>query len=385
MMCASCGPRPQLPSRSRILSRIARRPGTPVATTPARAAEFCAAAAGGRARRPRIARADLRAGIRHHQRSYATASAWQSSTGVNGTTALNGVTSDPPFVSRHARLRDGELQRWLQDNKLSHHDPGGEWVRVRECPFCHPTNNKMDNMFKLHLSRSTGAYHCFRCTNKGSYQHFKHRLQMLRQHGVDVGPPDANASRQKAGSVPVPDAQEAGRWKDRLLGSSVAQEYLSKRGLRMDIVRKYGVGLAFHNFKVKDGDGDVDWTRHECFAFPMYGSGNRLVRHKIRGVNEKRHMRLHPTGADWGLFGLDTVPSDAKAVVMTEGEFDAMAVHQATGWPAVSLPNGASSLPPAVLPLLERFEKVYLWMDCDAAGVANRGTTALQSVRTMMQ
>lgn len=38
--------------------------------------------------------------------------------------------------------------------------------------------------------------------------------------------------------------------------------------------------------------------------------------------------RLHPTGAGWGLFGLHTVAADAKEVVLTEGEFDAMAVYQ---------------------------------------------------------
>lgn len=47
-----------------------------------------------------------------------------------------------------------------------------------------------------------------------------------------------------------------------------------------------------------------------------------------------------------------------------------MAVYQATGVPAVSLPNGASSLPLGVLPLLERFEKIYLWMDDDGPGQA---------------
>lgn len=47
-----------------------------------------------------------------------------------------------------------------------------------------------------------------------------------------------------------------------------------------------------------------------------------------------------------------------------------MAVFQATGIPAVSLPNGAKSLPLEVLPLLEKFEKVYLWMDHDGPGQA---------------
>lgn len=47
-----------------------------------------------------------------------------------------------------------------------------------------------------------------------------------------------------------------------------------------------------------------------------------------------------------------------------------MAVYQATGMPAISLPNGASSLPLGVLPLLERFDKLYVWMDHDGAGQA---------------
>ena len=50
------------------------------------------------------------------------------------------------------------------------------------------------------------------------------------------------------------------------------------------------------------------------------------MRFKIRGLDDKRHMRLHPAGGEWALFGLNTVPKGAQAVVITEGEFDAMAV-----------------------------------------------------------
>jgi hypothetical protein len=50
------------------------------------------------------------------------------------------------------------------------------------------------------------------------------------------------------------------------------------------------------------------------------------------------------------------------------GEFDAMACYQATKLPTVSLPNGSHSLPVDLLPQLERFEKIYLWMDDDLPG-----------------
>lgn len=74
------------------------------------------------------------------------------------------------------------------------------------------------------------------------------------------------------------------------------------------------------------------------------------------------------TSGGWGLFGWHTVPDKAKEIVITEGEYDAMAVYQATGRHAVSLPNGCRSLPVEVLPMLERFESVYLWMDNDGPG-----------------
>jgi twinkle protein len=69
-----------------------------------------------------------------------------------------------------------------------------------------------------------------------------------------------------------------------------------------------------------------------------------------------------------GLFGLDTVPDNATEIIITEGEYDAMAAYQALKIPSISLPNGATNLPTQTLPYFERFEKIYLWMDADQAG-----------------
>lgn len=104
-------------------------------------------------------------------------------------------------------------------------------------------------------------------------------------------------------------------------------------------------------------------------APPTVPTGTFVTRRiKVRAIEQKSWQRLDPPGGGWGLFGLHTVPDDATEIVLTEGEYDAMAVAQATGRPAVSLPNGCRSLPVQVLPLLERFEKIYLWMDNDAPG-----------------
>jgi twinkle protein len=45
-----------------------------------------------------------------------------------------------------------------------------------------------------------------------------------------------------------------------------------------------------------------------------------------------------------------------------------MAVYQATGRPAVSLPNGCRSFPTDILVLMERFDTVHIWMDNDGPG-----------------
>ena len=89
---------------------------------------------------------------------------------------------------------------------------------------------------------------------------------------------------------------------------------------------------------------------------------------KVRSITNKSYQRLDPPGGGQGLFGWHTVPPSATSVVLTEGEFDAMAVYQATGRPAVSLPNGCRSLPVQAVQMLERFDTIVLWMDSDGPG-----------------
>jgi twinkle protein len=92
---------------------------------------------------------------------------------------------------------------------------------------------------------------------------------------------------------------------------------------------------------------------------------------KVRAAypENKSKMRIHPASSPFpGIFGLNVLEENDKIIVITEGEYDAMAVHQATGLPAVSLPNGANHLPKQLRPFFERFERMYLWMDADLAG-----------------
>lgn len=98
-----------------------------------------------------------------------------------------------------------------------------------------------------------------------------------------------------------------------------------------------------------------------------------------RSLESKGLQRILPKGGAWGLFGWHTVHPKDKEIIITEGEFDCMAVKQAlmelpqsdplSNVPVVSFPNGCNSLPNSLLPLLSRFDKIYLWLDNDKSGL----------------
>lgn len=302
------------------------------------------------------------------------------------------------FLSRYYNLAQGEVENYLTRHHLQFRR-SGEHVVVEECPFCHPTKGKPSNLFKLYILSTTGVYMCHRCSAKGSWFSFRKRVggvsggtsapivQMrsaqkgnASQNGSHTGEEGSVEPEQQSENVsiesrdpvldsttPCPPRSSLKRYKENLYKNypHVKDILNQTRGLRDEVLEKYNVGVE--HFVFRDAETGNP-SRHLCYMLPMFNSRRKLVRFKVRSVEQKSAMKLEPKGGDWGLFGLDTLPAGATEVVLTEGEFDAMAVHQATGLPAVSLPNGASSLPMELLPMLERFKKIYLWMDDDIPG-----------------
>ena len=287
-------------------------------------------------------------------------------------------SSKSAFVSKHFRLGQGEVEAFLRRHRLTFRI-SGEHAVVEVCPFCHPTHDRIDNHYKLYVWRDAGNFFCHRCQAKGSWFDLRKRLSSVDHtaEGVSLHPvsstvgPNSSYSKNEGNISVFPSEKSQEEYEQNLESKNFrfACQHLNKvRMLSMNTLKKYGVGAGYFNVSI---DGNV--ARNEpCFTFPMYDGERRLVRHKLRSVNSKKGMRLAPKGGMWGFFGLNTVPGDSESVILTEGEYDAMSVYEATGKPAISLPNGASSLPVSLLPFLERFKQIYLWMDDDAAG--QRGT-----------
>lgn len=266
---------------------------------------------------------------------------------------------------------------------------------MRECMFCpKPHYNKADNLYKLsrivpsficrYISKKTGAFICHRCGACGSWFDFKRMQGDLQddQTSQVVSIPRADSTKQESQESNSQIHQFAyntvkeyiANLRDKVypaVWKSLTDKTPTGRWLTEETLRKYCVGACQKTFVLDNGESKTE----DCVVFPwitLQEDGTPLVhRYKIRSIETKSHMRMEPHGGDWGFFGWHTIPANCKSLVITEGEYDAMAVYQATGVPAISLPNGATSLPVRLLPLLEPIKEIILWMDFDRVGQEN--------------
>lgn len=102
-----------------------------------------------------------------------------------------------------------------------------------------------------------------------------------------------------------------------------------------------------------------------------YDKNNNLVAQKTR--NPEKKFQWFGDHKKITLFGSQTRTPENKALVITEGEIDAMSVSQASGGSvcSVSVSDGAQSADRIIkenIDFIESFEKVILWFDNDEAG-----------------
>jgi twinkle protein len=149
--------------------------------------------------------------------------------------------------------------------------------------------------------------------------------------------------------------QPRGSMKELEALNSMEAVAVVERGLTKQTMHYYGAG----------SDGNK-------YYFPYSDKDNKVVACKTRGVQEKTFGVI----GDWKdaqLFGQNLFSAGGRAITITEGEFDALAVFQMTGskYPAVSIRNGAhSALKDCrnAYEYLNSFEKIVLCFDSDEQG-----------------
>ncbi|GAB68579.1 POM1 [Plasmodium cynomolgi strain B] len=290
------------------------------------------------------------------------------------------------FVSKYYKININDVYSYLNRKKYEYIETDVK-ITLKYCPFCPPHKYKYDNMYKHEIFKNTGNSYCHRCGYKGSFYDFKLKMGDLVTSNFENSVVSNTYEEEK---ISFNDVKV---YSMNLLYSKeaeAARKYLiEERKLNLQTLKKYYVGFSIMEFQSLENSGKFE--KHECLIFPFIKKANDLnsmglngnknntnekdsyeiVRIKVRSLRDKGYMRLYPKNVkdEMKLFFFgDHLVSNSEEVVLTEGEIDAMTVSQETNYAAISLPNGSKSLPIYLLPYLERFKKIHLWLDFDKAG-----------------
>jgi twinkle protein len=236
-----------------------------------------------------------------------------------------------------------QIIKYLEKRGLQFRRRGEEAV-LKTCPFCGDSNSK----FAINVV--SGLFNCKRandCGVNGDFYSFQKRLgdmpDKLNKKRVFVTQEKKNYVRPQTDCPPMKDNQVA------------VYKYLKSRGFSDETIKHFRIGADENNVK-----------------FPFFKNGI-LTNIKYRDINDKKKMRQEKD-AEPLLFNRDNIES--SILVICEGEYDAMALHQ-YGIEAVSVPNGASGFTwiEQEWDYLETFRHINICFDNDAAG--KEGSAAL--------
>jgi DNA primase len=221
----------------------------------------------------------------------------------------------------------------------------------------------------FHANLRRGVFHCFACGAGGNVLDFVAAMEgcSIRQAALRLqGPAGRGSSRPAAPSRPgeeklVTKKREGNPPLGFALDLDPMHPYLIERGLDAVTIGHFGVGY-------------YGWRglMSGRIAIPIHDDAGRLIAYCGRAVNGAEPRYRFPAGFQKSqvLFNYHRARSAAdKSVIVVEGFFDCMRVHQA-GFPTVVALMGARLSPAQQQLLTGRFSAILLMLDGDATGRA---------------
>jgi DNA primase len=252
------------------------------------------------------------------------------------------------------------------------------------CPIHH---GRRDDSFRAHLTKN--IFQCFACQARGNVLDFVAAMEQcsireaalrleewfgLRASGVGLYPAAAGTPKgelvrkEESSNRPLCFA---------LSGVEPNHPYLAQRGIDPATATEFGVGFY-------PGPGLMSGR----IVIPIRNLHGQLVAYAGRALDDRPPKYKLPAGFRKGLelFNLPrAVATGAQTVIVVEGHFDCMRVHQA-GFPCVVALMGCSLSAAQESGLLDHFDRIVLMLDGDAAGrAASDGIAARLSGRRAVQ
>uniref|UniRef100_A0A8D0GW65 Twinkle mtDNA helicase n=1 Tax=Sphenodon punctatus TaxID=8508 RepID=A0A8D0GW65_SPHPU len=213
--------------------------------------------------------------------------------------------------------------------------------------------------YSLFIDKTTGNFVCTATLAEGTWHDFQASAE-LRHKGVALSSleePDMGVNQA---------GEDARRIWDRALSFG---ELLDEQEIQ-EVKAAFGISKVTDTTLKRFG---VRYLRTaQALVFPWFSPrGTSLKGLKLLGAERQGDIvhyvenTLPRPGAYHNLFGLPLISRRDMELVLTGWELDSLALHQATGLPTLSLPRGASCLPPGLLPYLEQFKRITLWLGED--------------------
>lgn len=258
-----------------------------------------------------------------------------------------------------------DIKQYLRSKNMPFHD-GYSCLHIPSI-FVDPSV-RGDNA-SLFIDKTTGQFLCKDTLVEGSWEDLQDCLQLMQKEEqkalnpqVLLGYPESVEEQEEmerevkevqriwSSSVPFSDLpeDEAQLIKTMFQITKISNATLKKFGVR---VFKPTKSLVFPWFSGPDSS-----LKGVKLLSAQSTDTNRVI------YNEATVPKY---SSYYNLFGLPLVGRMDSEVVLTGQELDTLAVSQATGLPSVALPRGVSCLPPILLPYLEQFKRVTLWLGGD--------------------
>lgn len=235
----------------------------------------------------------------------------------------------------------------IANKYLGEYKENGNELQIKVCPFCQPKGS--DNLWKFYVNKDTGAYDCKRAKNCGESGSF---YDLAKHFGVEDQiefKGNFNTPKKKY-KLPGVDLQP--------ITDENILSYLKLRGFTEETIKKCNISQYDH------------YAMGRVIAFEYYKNG-KLTFVKYRNTKKKGKGRKYRREKDTQpiLWNMDNIDTD-RPVLITEGEFDAMAAIQSGFDNAVSIPSGSEDFIwlDTCWPFVEDVNEFIIWADNDKAG-----------------
>jgi DNA primase len=255
--------------------------------------------------------------------------------------------------------REANLESVLRHYRVDLRRSGKDQYRGR-CPI-----HRGEGRDAFHANMARNVFHCFACGAGGTvldfiaamercslYEAAERLKEMTNSSGQSR--PTSNekelVTERRKVSLPLTFA---------LRGIDCTHPYLAERGISKETALTFGVGFY-------KGPG----LMHRRLVIPIHNAAGELIAYCGRSVDQIQPRYRVPPGFAKSevLFNLHRAAATQEpSVILVEGFFDCMKVHQA-GVQAVVALMGAVLYETQRCALLSRFHRLILMLDGDAAG-----------------